>query len=113
MTDCIFCKIGAGEIPSNIVYEDEKIIAFEDMSPQAPIHVLIIPKKHIAHIDELESSDNELIGHIFHTIAKLSKELGLGEGFRVVVNNKSQGGQTVNHVHFHLLGGRNMQWPPG
>ncbi|MFB0971566.1 MAG: histidine triad nucleotide-binding protein [Tissierellia bacterium] len=113
MNDCIFCKIANGEIPSKIVYEDDRIIAFEDMNPQAPTHILVIPKKHIAHIDELETKDNELIGYIYEKIGDLSRELGLKEGFRVVLNNKSHGGQTVNHVHFHLLGGRSLQWPPG
>ena len=113
MNDCIFCKIASGEIPSKTVYEDERIIAFEDLNPQAPTHILVIPKKHIAHIDELESNDSELIGYIFEKIGDLSKELDLKEGFRVVVNNKSHGGQTVNHIHFHLLGGRSLQWPPG
>ncbi len=113
MTDCIFCKIASGEIPSKKVYEDERIIAFEDMNPQAPSHVLVIPKKHISHIDEVGSEDNELIGYIFEKIGDISRELNLKEGFRVVVNNKSHGGQTVDHVHFHLLGGRSLQWPPG
>lgn len=113
VTDCIFCKIANGEIPSNIVFEDDKVIAFEDVNPQAPTHILIIPKKHIAHIDELENEDKELIGHIFTKIGDISREFGLNEGFRVVVNNKSHGGQTVDHVHFHLLGGRSLQWPPG
>ena len=113
MTDCIFCKIANGEIESKKVYEDDKILAFKDLSPQAPVHVLFIPKKHISHIDEITEEDKDLIGHIYLKIAEVSKELNLDKGFRVVVNNKEDGGQSVSHVHFHLLGGRSLNWPPG
>ena len=113
MTDCIFCKIANGEIDSKVVYEDDMIFAFEDSNPQAPTHVLFIPKKHISHIDEISEQDKELIGHIFLKISEISKKLNLEKGFRVVVNNKEDGGQSVDHVHFHLLGGRSLQWPPG
>ena len=113
MSNCIFCKIVNKEIPSDIIYEDDTILAFKDLSPQAPVHILFIPKNHIENIDSLTESDNELIGHIFSTIGLLSNELGLEEGYRVVVNNGSRGGQTVGHLHFHVLGGRSLQWPPG
>lgn len=113
MTDCIFCKIASGEIPSTKVYEDDLVCAFNDLEPQAPTHILVIPKKHIAHIDEMSEDDKELIGHIYFVIGKLSQKLGLENGFRVVLNNGKDGGQSVNHVHFHLLGGRSLQWPPG
>lgn len=113
MTDCIFCKIAAGEIPSTKVYEDEKVFAFEDLNPQAPAHILFIPKEHISHIDEVDEEDSELLGSIFAAINKVAKEKELDKGFRVVVNNKEDGGQSVDHLHFHLLGGRSLQWPPG
>lgn len=111
--DCIFCKIVSGEIPSEIAYQDDLITAFKDTSPQAPVHLLFVPNKHIRRIDYLKQEDINLVGHIFHTIGQMSKDLGLDQGYRVVVNNGDQGGQTVDHLHFHLLGGRNLQWPPG
>ena len=105
---CIFCKIVAGEIPSKKVYEDDKILAFNDVSPAAPVHVLIIPKQHIASAAEITDENAPLIGHIFTTIAKLAKELELDDGFRVVTNCGENGGQTVDHLHFHLIGGRKL-----
>lgn len=105
---CIFCKIVAGEIPSKKVYEDDEILAFNDVSPAAPVHVLIIPKQHIASAAEITDENAPLIGHIFTTIAKLAKELELAEGFRVVTNCGENGGQTVSHLHFHLIGGRKL-----
>ncbi|WP_054251951.1 histidine triad nucleotide-binding protein [Neofamilia massiliensis] len=113
MTDCIFCKIIGGEIPSKKVYEDEFVYAFNDLEPQAPVHVLVIPKKHISNVDEIVEEDKELIGHIYLSISKIAKDLGLEKGYRVVVNNKEHGGQSVSHLHFHLLGGRQMTWPAG
>jgi histidine triad (HIT) family protein len=114
MSDCIFCKIIKKEIPSKIVYEDELVLAFKDINPAAPTHVLIIPKKHIPTLVDLTEEDAGLIGHIHLTASKLAKDLGLSEdGFRVVNNCKENGGQTVFHLHFHLLGGRSMLWPPG
>lgn len=113
MTDCIFCKIVGGEIPSKKVYEDEFVYAFNDLEPQAPVHVLVIPKKHISNVDEIKEEDKELIGHIYLSISKIAKDFGLEKGYRVVVNNKEHGGQSVNHLHFHLLGGRQMTWPAG
>ena len=105
---CIFCKIVAGEIPSKKVYEDDEILAFNDVSPAAPVHVLIIPKQHIASAAEITDENAPLIGHIFTTIAKLAKELELDDGFRVVTNCGENGGQTVDHLHFHLIGGRKL-----
>ncbi len=115
MSDCIFCKIAAKEIPSNLVYEDEQVMAFRDLEPQAPEHVLIIPKKHIGSILGFEQQDKELAGHIMvDVIPAVAKQLGIDEtGFRVVVNTGRDGNQTVPHLHVHLLGGRMMQWPPG
>lgn len=111
--DCIFCKIAAKEIPSNLVYEDEQVCAFYDLDPQAPVHVLIIPKTHIASAWEITPENSGVVAHIFEVAAKLAKDLGLENGFRIVNNCGTDGQQTVQHLHFHLLGGRQMQWPPG
>jgi histidine triad (HIT) family protein len=114
MENCIFCKIAAGLIPSNKVYEDESIFAFRDINPEAPVHILIIPKKHISSVNDLELGDEELIGKIFITAKKIAKDEGISEsGFRIVTNCGRDGGQTVPHLHFHILGGRNLKWPPG
>jgi histidine triad (HIT) family protein len=111
---CIFCKIVNKEIPANIIYEDDKVIAFHDINPQAPYHILVIPKKHISTLLELTEEDKELIGHIYLTINKIAQDLGFAErGYRVVVNCKEEAGQTVFHIHFHILAGREMGWPPG
>ena len=113
MSDCIFCKIANKEINSNLIYEDESVVAFRDLNPQAPQHILIVPKKHVANITELD--DKEIAAHIFtEVVPKIAKEVGVAEsGFRLVINTGEEGGQTVNHLHVHLLGGRSMQWPPG
>lgn len=111
--DCIFCKIAKGEIPSKKAYEDDKLLAFYDLDPQAPVHILIIPKEHISSVMELTCENSSIVAYIFETAAKLAKELGLDNGFRVVNNCGPDGGQTVQHLHFHLLGGRSMKWPPG
>ena len=110
--DCVFCKIAAGEIPSEAIYEDENLIAFNDLDPQAPIHFLVIPKKHITSLATLDEADSALISQIMLTIAKLAKEKGL-EGYRAVTNIGEEGGQSVPHLHFHVLGGRSFNWPPG
>jgi len=111
---CIFCKIVNKEIASNIVYEDDKVIAFHDINPQAPYHILVVPKRHIATLLELTEEDKDLIGHIYLVINKIAKDLGFDErGYRVVVNCKEEAGQTVFHLHFHVLAGRVMGWPPG
>lgn len=113
LQECIFCKIIAGEIPSQVVYQDDKVFAFRDIAPAAPVHVLLIPKKHISSMADIDMEDADLMGHILLTTAKLAKELGLAKGYRLVSNCGEEGGQTVDHLHFHLLGGRQMQWPPG
>lgn len=109
----IFKKIIDKEIPATIVYEDDLCLAFDDISAQAPTHVLVIPKKEIASIDAIADDDQVLIGHIYLVIRNLAKQLGLDAGYRVVVNCGGDGGQTVDHLHFHLLGGRPLTWPPG
>lgn len=114
MDNCIFCKIVQGIIPSDKVYEDDKVLAFKDINPGAPVHLLIIPKLHIGSVNELNEEHKELIGHIFIIAKKLAKELGVDEsGYRIVNNCGEDGGQTVQHIHFHLLGGRSLNWPPG
>lgn len=112
--DCIFCSIAAGKIPATIIYQDELVVAFNDLSPQAPHHKLIIPRKHIATLNDLTPDDTTITGHLLQTAAKLAKELNIAEdGYRVVMNCNQDGGQTVFHIHMHLLGGRVMTWPPG
>ena len=110
--DCVFCKIIEGEIPTDKIYEDEDIIAFNDLDPQAPIHFLVIPKKHITSLATLDESDSDLVAKIMLVIQKLAKENNL-EGYRVVTNIGEDGGQSVPHLHFHVLGGRAFHWPPG
>ncbi|MBQ3048462.1 MAG: histidine triad nucleotide-binding protein [Oscillospiraceae bacterium] len=110
---CIFCKIAAGEIPSNKVYEDDKVLAFYDLEPQAPVHFLVIPKEHISGANMITAENSDIVAHIFEVIAKATAELGLDGGFRVVTNCGEDGGQTVGHLHFHVLGGRSLAWPPG
>ncbi len=109
----IFKKIIDREIPADIVFEDDVCLAFRDIAPQAPTHILVIPKKEISAVDALSDEDEALVGHIFLVIQKLAKQEGLTEGFRVVTNNGLMAGQTVPHLHFHLLGGRPFGWPPG
>jgi histidine triad (HIT) family protein len=110
--DCIFCKIAAGEIPVDPVYRDEDIIAIYDINPQAPHHLLVMPRRHVENVYELAGSDGELVGKLFSTAARLGREQA-GSGFRLVVNTGAEGGQTVDHVHVHVLAGRLMGWPPG
>ena len=109
----IFKRIIDREIPADIVYEDELCLAFRDIDPQAPTHVLVIPKKEIRSVDDLADEDQPLVGHLYLVIRDLATKLELGNGYRVVVNCGQDGGQAVDHLHFHLLGGRRMQWPPG
>jgi histidine triad (HIT) family protein len=114
MAATIFKRIIDGEIPADKVYEDDRCLAFRDIAPQAPTHVLVIPKKEIASVDALEGGDAELVGHMWRVIRDVARELGLAEsGYRVVVNCGRDGGQAVDHLHFHLLGGRPLKWPPG
>jgi histidine triad (HIT) family protein len=111
--DCLFCKIIAGEIPSKKVYEDDDIYAFYDIEPQAPVHFLVIPKAHIKSTAEITPENSRYVAKAFEAIAKIAKELGLENGFRVVANTGEDGLQTVPHLHFHVLGKRKMAWPPG
>lgn len=112
MSDCLFCKIAAGQIPSSKVYEDELCYAFYDIAPQAPTHFLVIPKAHIGSVSEVDGDNSTVVAHIFEVIAKVTAELGLSS-YRVVSNIGEQAGQSVFHLHFHVLGGRDMTWPPG
>lgn len=114
MKDCIFCKIAAGEIPSAKVFEDERCLAFNDLSPQAPTHILIIPRKHVDSLDKAKESQDELLGHLLLTAADIARSKGFADdGYRVVINTNRDGGQTVFHLHVHLLAGRPFTFPPG
>lgn len=112
--DCIFCKIINGEIPSNKIYEDDKVLAFHDISKEAPVHFLVIPKAHIESINNINEENSNIISHIFTVINKIVKEIGISDtGYRIVNNCGKDGGQSVNHLHFHILGQRELKWPPG
>lgn len=112
--DCLFCKIVAGEIPAHKLYEDDEVIAFNDIAPQAPVHFLVIPKKHIATLHDLSLEDDKVLaGHMLLTAQRLAGEQGCQDGFRAVMNCNDLGGQTVYHIHMHVLGQRQMHWPPG
>lgn len=114
MTDCLFCKMASGAIPVNKVYEDDLLFAIEDINPVAPVHILIIPKKHLVNALDLAPENDQLIGAIYRVAASLARQRGVAEsGFRVVNNNNAEAGQSVFHIHFHLLGGRHLGWPPG
>ncbi|THB66294.1 MAG: histidine triad nucleotide-binding protein [Gammaproteobacteria bacterium] len=114
MTDCIFCKMVSGEIKADVVAETDEILAFRDINPQAPVHILIIPKKHIATTNDITEEDAELIGKMTLTAKQIAAEQNISEnGYRLVLNCNQHGGQSVDHIHFHLLGGRQMMWPPG
>lgn len=114
MTDCIFCKVGAGQIPAGVVFQDEEVMAFEDLRPQAPVHVLIIPKRHIAGLNEAGSNDRMLLGRLLEVANLVAQRKRVAEtGYRVVTNTGPNAGQSVFHLHIHLLGGREMAWPPG
>jgi histidine triad (HIT) family protein len=111
--DCIFCKIAAGQIPSKKVFEDETVFAFHDIDPKAPTHILVIPKKHIRSLAEADTEDEALLGRILAAASDIAREQGLARGYRVAISTGPEGGQTVDHLHLHLLGGRQMHWPPG
>jgi histidine triad (HIT) family protein len=114
MADCLFCKIIRREIPGKIVFEDDQMLAFEDINPQAPTHVLVIPKRHIESLNVLESGDDGIVGAIVRRAAAIAKDRGISSGgYRTVFNTNRDAGQTVFHIHLHLLGGRSMAWPPG
>ena len=112
-TDTIFGKIIRREIPADIIYEDNLAIAFRDVNPQAPVHILVIPKEAIAMLSDAESQNHALMGHLLLTVKRVAEQEGLANGYRVVINNGEDGGQTVHHLHLHILGGRPMAWPPG
>jgi histidine triad (HIT) family protein len=113
--DCLFCKIASGDIPAKKVFEDEVAIAIHDINPQAPVHLLVLPRKHIASLAHMHSPDEDrtLLGNLLASVNRIAAEQLLIHGYRIVINTGSDGGQTVNHLHFHLLGGRGMEWPPG
>ncbi len=111
--DCIFCSIVEGRVPSTPVYQDDLVYAFPDLHPQAPVHVLIVPREHIRSLDESDAGKRALLGHLLGSAVEIARQKHLGKGYRVVVNNGEHGGQTVDHLHLHLLGGRSMHWPPG
>lgn len=114
MPDCLFCKIISREIPGKIVYEDDRVLAFEDINPQAPTHVLVVPKRHIDSLNELAPEDDGIVGEVVRRAAAIAKERGLSaRGYRVLFNTNRDAGQTVFHIHLHLLGGRSFHWPPG
>ncbi len=112
MGSCLFCKIAAKEIPSQLIFEDERSLVFKDISPKAPTHVLVVPKRHIASLSDSTDEDKDLLGHLQRVAAQVAATLKL-ESFRLVTNNGRGAGQTVDHLHYHLMGGRTMQWPPG
>ena len=114
MDDCLFCKIIAGDIPSDIVFKNERLIAFKDINPAAPIHILIIPKIHLSTLNDLQTEHTELMGELIYTASQIAKQVGIAEdGYRIGFNCNEDGGQTVFHIHLHLLGGRKFGWPPG
>jgi histidine triad (HIT) family protein len=113
MSDCLFCRIGRKEIPPKFVYEDPEIFAFEDIHPQAPTHLLICPRKHMASLNDVEPADAALLGRLLLVAKQLAAERGISSGYRTIFNNGAGAGQTVDHLHLHLLGGRAMRWPPG
>jgi histidine triad (HIT) family protein len=111
---CLFCRIAAGSIPARLAHEDDHTLAFHDIDPRAPVHVLIIPRQHIAAVDRIGEGDTDLMGRLFQTARRLARELGVADsGYRLVVNNGGDAGQSVDHIHMHLLGGRPLKWPPG
>ena len=114
MTDCLFCKMVSGEIAPDKVYEDDQVLVFRDINPQAPLHVLVIPKEHIATLNDLDDAHRALVGHMIQAAARVAEQEGVhASGYRTVMNCNDDGGQTVFHIHLHLLGGRRMHWPPG
>ena len=114
MADCLFCKIAAGEIPATLVHQDERLIAFKDINPQAPMHVLVVPRRHIATLNDLAEADDQLVGEMVRRAAAIARQHGHADrGYRTVFNCNADAGQTVFHIHLHVLGGRPMHWPPG
>lgn len=113
MDNCLFCKIVNGEIPGDFLYEDDDLVVFKDISPQAPVHLLIVPRAHIVSANDIDSKNSHLVAKVFELASKLAIEMNLEKGYRIVNNCGEEGGQTVSHIHFHLLAGRQLLWPPG
>lgn len=113
MSDCLFCRIAAGEVPAQMVHQDAHIVAFRDIAPKAPVHILVVPRHHWTSLAAVPDGEAPVLGHLLEACRDLAVGLGLGDGYRVVVNTGPDGGQTVDHLHVHLLGGRAMEWPPG
>lgn len=114
MSECLFCRLAAGEIPASILYQDERVVAFKDINPQAPTHLLVIPRRHIATLNDLSPEDDAIVGEVVRRAAALARESGIADrGYRTVFNCNAEAGQTVFHIHLHLIGGRPMRWPPG
>jgi len=113
VSDCVFCRIAAGEIPARIVHRDDDAVAFHDLAPRAPTHILVVPRRHLASLAEVTPDDSALLGHLLGVAAEVARRLGHGDGFRLVVNNGASAGQSVFHLHVHLLAGRDFTWPPG
>lgn len=114
MSDCLFCKIGSGQIPAKVILQDDEVLAFDDINPQAPVHALVIPKRHVPALNDAGAGDPSLLGRLLETAALVARKKGIAEsGYRVVVNQGRDGGQTVFHLHLHVMGGRHMTWPPG
>lgn len=114
MSDCLFCKIVKKEISADIIYENKSVLAFKDINPQSPVHILVIPKKHISSLNDLQDQDDEILSNVFKAIKTITKDLNIEkDGYRVVINTNKNGGQEVQHLHFHILGGRQLKWPPG
>jgi histidine triad (HIT) family protein len=114
VSDCLFCKIGSGQIPAKVVMQDDEVLAFDDINPQAPVHVLVIPKRHVAHLNDAGAGDRAFLGRLLEVATLVARKKGIAEaGYRVVANMGRDGGQTVFHLHLHVLGGRPMTWPPG
>lgn len=111
--DCVFCKIAAGEIASNRIFEDDQVLAFYDAAPQAPVHFLVIPKTHIKNVNEIDRNNSAMVAHVYEVIAQIARQLDLDNGYRIVTNCGDDGGQTVDHLHFHVLAKRTLAWPPG
>ena len=113
-TSCLFCRIGSGELSSSVVFEDERVLAFDDLHPAAPVHVLIVPKKHLTSVNDAVADDEALLGHLFVAARAVAAKKGVAQsGYRVVMNTGEHAGQSVHHMHLHVLGGRDMEWPPG
>lgn len=113
MENCIFCKIAGRQAPAKLVYEDDTVVAFEDLNPQSPVHLLVVPRKHLPSLGEAAPEDEPMLGHLFGVAAKLARERNIEKGYRTVINNGSWAGQSVYHLHVHVMGGRVFHWPPG